>query len=136
MHGYVERSICGSAGPFCVRTCMRGAVGGLGRGYLQGILRGVYTMWNITCWVGSVVYLPSYMMHWIYCFRVYFERRTGDLVGAVGWLCCITTKYYQVVPGGIYIYTYISLCSSTMPDHTRRPMTALCDEEPHILGYE
>ena len=71
---------------------------------------------------------------------MYFERRTGDLVGAVGWLCCITTKYYQVVPGDIYIYiyvyTYISLCSSTMPDHTRRPMTALCDEEPHILGYE
>jgi len=79
---------------------------------------------------------------------MYFERRTGDLVGAVGWLCCITTKYYQVVPGDIYIYIYIytcmyiymyiyiSLCSSTMPDHTRRPMTALCDEEPHILGSE
>jgi hypothetical protein len=88
---------------------MRGAVGGLGRGYLQGILRGVYTMWNITWWVGSVVYLPIYMMHWIYCCRMYFERRTGDLVGAVGWLCCITTKYYQVVPGDIYIYIYISL---------------------------
>ena len=40
---------------------MRGVVGGLGRGYLQGIATvRVHDVGNITCWVGSVVYLPIY----------------------------------------------------------------------------
>ncbi|GCB28336.1 hypothetical protein AAWM_11221 [Aspergillus awamori] len=49
----VDAWLCGEIDLWICRPVLRanlheGAVGGLGRGYLQGILRGVYTMWNIT----------------------------------------------------------------------------------------